>query len=356
MLVLTFWLAASHAIAAGDYLSYLSNNPPWNNYLPANYDIVKKKGDAAFYWSNEADPEKIDDHRLVMRDPYIIIKPSSVVEVERKTNSGVVIYKRKYTVDEMSRRLTPVKKDEIDTRRNLIFIGGSFTFGTGLADDETFPYYFSQYRPNFNVYNLGIYSAGANDMLDDMRSFARFTDIPKTGGIVFYTAIFDQIEKSVCQLGCYTSPGRKSVLKKSNYQYDSVSQGLVNRGSFESSQPITTIIFDLLGKIGLIDTISIPFKLTDDRIELYVMMIAEMKKISRDRLKADFYFTMYPGYYENWDRIKPFLKKYGIKYLDLSKMDFKTATNQRHSIVYDGDPTPLSNYLFASLIHHQLPK
>jgi hypothetical protein len=116
------------------------------------------------------------------------------------------------------------------------------------------------------------------------------------------------------------------------------------------------MIYSLLSKIGLIDSVTIPFRLSDEQIELYVQMVAEMKKTAKEKLNSEFYFTIYPGYYGEWDRVKPLLKKHNIKFLDLSKMDFKASTKDRHSIILDGHPTKLSHYLFASLIHHQLPK
>ena len=342
--------------SGADYLGYLSNNPPWKSYVPDNFEIFQKKGDGAFFWTSDAEPEKIIESKFLSREPYPIFKPNSVIEAERKTSSGVSIYKSKYSIDSHSRRLIENQNQAGETKRNAIFLGCSFTFGTGVNDDENFPYYFSKYRPNFNTYNLGIDGAGANDILDDLRSFKRFNDISKNGGIVVYTAIFDHIERSVCNMSCYGRSYRDWVLKKSNYQYDSNNQSLVNRGSFEDSRPVTSLIYNILNKIGLIDSINIPVRLSDDQIELYVMMIAEMKKTSKEKLNSDFYFIMYPGYYKDWDRLKPLLKKYSIKYLDLSKMDFKTATANRHSIILDGHPTKLSHYLYASLIHHQLPK
>ncbi|MGZ3691125.1 MAG: hypothetical protein ACXVAX_06465 [Pseudobdellovibrio sp.] len=344
------------ALAAADYLSYLSNNPPWNSYVPNNNDIFKKRGDGAFFWTNDAEPEQVPDSKLVTRDPVLVFKPNVTIEAERKTNYGVSIYKTKYTIDAFSRRLIENKKEDIENKRNLIFLGCSFTFGTGVADDENFPYYMSQYRPNFNVYNLGIYGAGANDILDDLRSFSRFKDISKTGGVVVYTAIFDHIERSICNTNCYGKTYRDWVLKKSNYQYDPENQVLVNRGSFQESRPITSMIYGLLSKIGLIDSINIPSKLSDEQIELYVMMISEMKKTAKDKFNADFYFTFYPGYYNEWERIKPFLKKYNIKYLDLSKMDLKESSGNRHAIILDGHPTKLAHYLYASILNYQLPK
>lgn len=352
------WSIDRASAAPNDYISYLSNNPPWKNYVPTNFDIYQKKGDAAFFRTTEDKPESIAESKLLFKTPFAIFKPSIKVEVERKTNSGQSIYKTTYTIDNNSRRVienTATAPGE--TKRNALFLGCSFTFGTGVADDETFPYYFSKYRPNFNVYNFGIDGAGANDVLDDLKSFKRFGDIPKSEGLVIYTAIFDHIERSVCNLSCYGKTYRDWVLGKSNYQYDPESQSMVNVGTFENSRPLTSMIFNVLNKIGLIDSINIPTKYSDEQLELYVMIVAEMKKISKEKLNSEFYFVFYPGNYgDDWDRLKPILKKYSIKFLDFSKMDFKAATGGRHNIILDGHPTKLSNYLYASLIHHQLPK
>ena len=357
ILISLFVIFTSNAFASGEaYLSYLSNNGAWKNWKPDNFELVAKRGEGAFFWSSDAEPENIPDSKVKTRQPFLFLKPNIFVDVERKTMTGMQIYKTRYTTDEKSRRLIINKIQEGDSKRNAIFLGCSFTWGTGVADDETFPYYFSRYRENFNVYNLGIYSAGANDILDDLRNFERLNDISKNGGVVLYTALNDHIERSVCSYNCYSKSYRDWILKKSNYQYDPQNQVLINRGSFEESRPVSNMIFGLLTKIGLVDSITIPFKLSDQQIELYVMMVAEMKKTAKDKFNAEFYYTMYPGHYENWDRIKPLLRKYGIKFLDLSKIDFEKATNKRHKIILDGHPTKLSNYLYASLLHHQLPK
>lgn len=354
--IVSGWLVPA-AAAPNDYIAYLSNNPPWKSYVPENFEIYQKKGEAAFFRTSEDTPELLPESKLLFKSPFPIFKPNVTVEAERKTNSGQTIYKTKYTIDGQSRRVVENTTPAEESKRNILFLGCSFTFGTGVADDETFPYYFSKYRSNFNVYNFGIDGAGANDVLDDLKSSKRFTDISKSEGLVVYTAIYDHIERSVCNLSCYGKSYRDWVLGKSNYQYDPESQSMVNVGSFESSRPVTSMIFGVLNKIGLIDSINFPTKYSDEQLESYVMMVAEMKKVSKEKFNSEFYFIFYPGNYgDDWERIKPILKKYSIKFLDLSKMDFKEATGGRHSIILDGHPTKLSYYLYASLIHHQLPK
>ena len=354
LLSLVVIIAACRAPAAADYISYLASTEPWKSYVPKNFELVKKLGDSAFFWSMEAPPEEFPEAKVLSRIPYLTFKPNVVLDAERKTTNNILIYRTRYTIDSKSRRL--VQKRDDFANKNLIMLGCSFTFGTGLGDEETFPFYLSNYRKNYNIFNLGIDGAGANDVLDDLRSFKRFEDISKKGGLVVYTAISDHIQRSICNMNCYGRGYRDWVLKKSNYQYDRDNQMLVNRGTFEESRPITGMIFNILAKIGLIDSVNFPLSVSDDQLELYVLMVEDMKKISKEKLNSDFYFVFYPGHYEEWARLKPLLKKYGIKYLDLSKIDFKTASNKRHSIILDGHPTNLSQYLYASLLHYQLPR
>jgi hypothetical protein len=347
-------LSAFSAQGKVDYITYLASTEPWKSYTPKNFELVKKLGDSALFWSMEAPPEEFPESKILSRSPFLVFKPNVILDAERKTTNNILIYRTRYTIDAKSRRLMQKRDDFVN--KNLILLGCSFTFGTGLADDETFPFYLSNYRPGYNVFNMGIDGAGANDVLDDLRAFSRFDDISNKGGIVVYSAISDHIQRSICNMNCYGRSYRDWVLKKSNYQYDKENHVLVNRGSFEDSRPITGMIFNILAKIGLIDSVSFPLTVSDEQLELYVMMVEDMKKISKEKLNSEFYFVFYPGYYEEWSRIKPLLKKYGIKHLDLSKIDFKTATGKRHNIILDGHPTKLSNYLYASLLHHQLPK
>jgi hypothetical protein len=222
--------------APNEYITYLSNHAPWKSYVPSNFEIVQKKGEAAFYWTSDADDEQISEVNYLSKEPYPIYKPNVTIEAQRKTQAGLLIYKNKYTIDAFSRRLIANQIELASSKRNVVFLGCSFTFGTGVADDENFPFYFSKYRTNFNVYNLGIYKAGANDILDDLRLNKRLSDISKNGGLVVYTAIYDHIERSVCNYSCYGKSYRDWVLKKSNYQYDPASKSLLNRGSFEESR------------------------------------------------------------------------------------------------------------------------
>lgn len=315
---------------------------------------LSAKAEDLLIWSNEAPAENISDSDVVSREPFLIFRPGAVVNAERKTKSGIQIYRATYKFDSHSRRETTVNQNI--NYRNIVLLGCSYTLGTGLNNDETFSYFLSQLRKDNNVYNLGIYGAGANDVLDDLRSFARFKDISKAGGVVIYTGITDHFERTFCTLNCYRPTYRDWVKKKSNYEFDSRTEKLVNLGSFTNSRPLKGLIYNLMAAIPLFDKVNIPPEMTGSQLELFVRMLAEMKSISKEKLNSEFYFTFYPQQYEYWPRVQAELEKQQIKYLDLSKVDFAKTTGNRHVIMRDGHPSKLASRLYADVLNQKLPK
>lgn len=149
-----------------------------------------------------------------------------------------------------------------------------------------------------------------------------FADISKVGGIVLYTAISDHFERTLCTLNCYRPTYRDWVLKKSSYKFDRNTSTLINQGSFYDARPVKGPIFSLLAAIPLFDNVNIPPELTDDQIELYVRVVAEMKRISREKLNSD----------------------------------FRKVPADKLVILRDGHPSALANSFFANLLDQKLPK
>ncbi len=46
------------------------------------------------------------------------------------------------------------------SKKNIITIGCSFTFGIGVNDNETYPFFLQNLLPNYNVYNAGVAGYG----------------------------------------------------------------------------------------------------------------------------------------------------------------------------------------------------
>lgn len=84
-------------------------------------------------------------------------------------------------------------------KKTYIFLGGSFTFGSCLGDNETLPYYFSELNKfNANVLNLGRGSKGSNYTLNILNSevINSLVDKDKQITFFFYSLICDHINRN----------------------------------------------------------------------------------------------------------------------------------------------------------------
>ncbi len=80
-------------------------------------------------------------------------RPGTTVDVVA-TYGDELVYRRTYTIDATGARLTPGSRDSGPT---YLFIGDSYMFGEGLADNETLPSRFAtRLRAGAHVVNLGV--------------------------------------------------------------------------------------------------------------------------------------------------------------------------------------------------------
>jgi hypothetical protein len=79
------------------------------------------------------------------------------------TRAGDVVYDVIYSIDGDGFRVTPQAEG---TRTSAAyFLGCSYTFGEGLFDDETLPYYFGSLNPEVRVKNFGMHGYGLSHSL-----------------------------------------------------------------------------------------------------------------------------------------------------------------------------------------------
>jgi len=88
-------------------------------------------------------------------------RKNSVVR-EKKYFKNRLLYDVVYTIDERGLRITPDAAGADDAC--VIVFGGSFTFGSGVNDDESMPYVLGQLQ-KAKVYNLGYQGYGPHQML-----------------------------------------------------------------------------------------------------------------------------------------------------------------------------------------------
>lgn len=338
-------------------LSGVLREAQWQDFQSDNAGLIEKRGVGILYEGSAGKPENFAAEDLQFKTPYPRFKPSRRLRASRETFDGFKIYDSIYSIDELSRRKTPPLQKK-DQSQNILLLGCSYTFGTGLQDNQTFAAFLSQKQARSRVLNFGIYGAGANDILDDLlrAEDSRFKDIKPTAGYTIYTALYDHLERSTCTLKCLKPTYKSWVFDKSNYIVDEKFQRPIRVGSFQESRPYLNKFYEILSLSSVLEYfhINIPPRYTDRQIENYVLLIKEMERITTEKFKTEFYFTFYPGTYFEWPRIQFFLKKHNIKYFDFSMIDFSSLTQNRQNIVFDGHPTVLSNVLYAELLNQAL--
>jgi len=98
--------------------------------------------------------------------------------------------------DALGLRRTPVDNPEA-RKQFLFFFGCSFTFGFGLNDDQTLPYYAGCFAHSFMPYNFACASYGPQQMLLKLREKEFFRAIPQPTGRAVYVFIEDQLLRAI---------------------------------------------------------------------------------------------------------------------------------------------------------------
>ena len=90
------------------------------------------------------------------------------VITSKKTINNEVIYDVSYTIRD-GLRYTPNSNEK--SHNCVLFFGCSFTFGEGLSDSSTLPFYLNQFeKQKYRVYNYGFHGYGPHQMLANIEN------------------------------------------------------------------------------------------------------------------------------------------------------------------------------------------
>ena len=132
--------------------------------------------------------------------------PDNALISDKAELGGQLLYQATYTTDAYHRRVTPIAHPE--QRHNfLLFFGCSMTFGLGVYDDETMPFYVAQYASHYRPYNYGVAGYGPHHMLAQLQRGNLTKEIHEPHGIAVYTFIDDHINRVLGAMRAYTQSG-----------------------------------------------------------------------------------------------------------------------------------------------------
>ncbi|MDN5210584.1 hypothetical protein QQ020_00955 [Fulvivirgaceae bacterium BMA12] len=238
------------------------------------------------------------------------IKVNSIKKVINGQDT-LAVYNVRYTIDSLSRRLTPLTaKSKLD-KQYALFFGCSFTFGEGVNDDETYPYYFSKTDSAFIPYNYGLCGYGTQQMLAKLQAGNLRAAISEPNGIAVYLHIPMHINRVIGDMFVHNIWGANMPC------YDLEAGELIHKGSFKNGRPFISKLYSFLGKSNALRyfNVNFPVKMNSHHFDVTSRLIEKSYQTYKRQFGNDNFFVVI---YHQSDEIKSRLQKKGIKVLDYS--------------------------------------
>ena len=263
-----------------------------------------------------------------------------------------VIYDVTYTIDEHKRRSTPIQ-DISKTDKFAVFFGGSFTFGEGVEDNQTLPYYFGVFSQHYHPYNYGFHGHGPAEMLAKLETGDLPKEVSEKRGVLIYSFIDNHVHRTIGSMYFVTDWGWHKP-----YYHLTSNDEIVRKGSFLTGRPFLTRLYRLLGKSKTLRYFQIDFPLQIGREQLWLVyrVIEESRTLFlRQFPNSQFYVLIWPRTNANYDKqLKSFLESKNIPFF--YQPDLYPRDNDKFTIAppVDWHPTPLAYETVAQSLAHDL--
>lgn len=260
---------------------------------------------------------------------------------QHATGTGEPIFDVTYSIDQYSRRVTPVD-DRENRDKFLLFFGGSFTYGDGIHNNETIPFSVGQLAKDHMPYNYGYEGLGPLDMLAKAENINFKQEVKESQGTVVYTFIDDHINRAIGSMSVM------SFMSDGAYYKLNDNGKLSHEGTFKTGRPVVTSIYRLLDKSRILKAlnIGIPPRHTKQHYMLTAKAIEQTKeRIKKIYPESNFYVLLFPGE-KLGEKLKGYLEERQIVYLDY--INLYDVEDPRYTLSpIDGHPTAFANQAVA---------
>jgi hypothetical protein len=242
--------------------------------------------------------------------------PNSKVGMELRAGERL-LYDAVYTIDQLGRRKTPVEAKRARDKY-VLFFGGSFTFGSGVADNETLPYYFGSMSENYVPYNYAWGGYGPQHTLAKLENYRLRDEVKEGDGIAIYVFIDDHVKRAVNTM-------RTFWVHRSPYYFLNEQGQVVRNGNFNEARPLLYRLYhDFLLRSNLLKILHVDFPLSirEEHIRLTGKIIAAAKgEFKRQFSNDNFFVLMHPrGSNFFGPKLKEFLAKEQVLVLELDDL------------------------------------
>jgi len=292
------------------------------------------------------------------------IKKLTSKKIRQYSSKKEIIYDVVYSIDNNNNRYTPTT-NKVNKGKTILFLGGSYTFGEGLNDNETLSFYM-QNLTGLSSINAGLHGYGAHQALFILEDDKLFNKKTRSHSIktIIYRAIPEHIGRTAGNSSwdiygpCYQLNSDNQLLYKGSFidckiKKTNIFKKIIDKVS-KSNEPFTSNIFS---KINM--SLMNPLTITNKEYQTFIEVIKKMHFIAN---KKDINFIVL---FEDFDinnsicqpkegisqKVIQDLQAYGIQTIPTSAI-FKNNTCSKYnlSIEFDGHPTKYANMLIADYL------
>ena len=216
---------------------------------------------------------------------------NSQVTSKKMTEDGQVFYDVTYTINKYGLRVSPHDLKENITNnynfKNILFFGGSFTFGEGVNDDENLPWKIEE-KSNYKLksYNFGFHGYGPHQMLRtlELGLIDNIVDLNKSS-IFMYLLIPDHIDRAS---GNYpyiiwgSNSPRYIIDEKEIVKYDGMFKDKIQ---FEIIKKLESL-FNKSSILNRIKNNILGWKRTKKDVDLLIKIIEKSNNIIKDKYNS----------------------------------------------------------------------
>lgn len=263
----------------------------------------------------------------------------------------------RYRTDEFGRRLTG-KEEELNRKKNIIFLGCSFTYGFGVNDEDTFPFRVRR-KTDLNVYNYGISGSSPSltlKILKDLKSnFLGKLNQEET--TVIYTIIPEHLNRMVGTLLFF----RHQPDSFMNQPFISLRDDqLIIHNNFSEDPTYQKHLLRFLAKIHLLKVFGVDYPVFGkEHYELAARILEEVErelKASYPQIKS-FHVALYPSggkMLSHYFSFRDTLVARKMSVLDYSQININSLLGPDSTLKYDTHPSPLAYDVYSELLVHDL--
>ena len=240
----------------------------------------------------------------------------SVVAAHRRADGSVT-----YEIDDRGRRRTPSPSRPARSSF-VLFFGDSNTFGEGLGQTDTLPYYAGELATDHRPYNYGVPGYGPQHMLELLNVRRIPDEVAEPEGHAVYFFIPAHVARAIGSSKVSTGWGRHSP-----YYRLGPDGGVLTSGDFVHGRPLTTLLYHFWNESNLAAAsgVDLPPRYSDEHYRLTARILAESgRRLARQVPLQGFHVILAQAYNapqrEVLDRMRAALTRERVPVLDYSRL------------------------------------